>query len=388
MKSKLKKMFQNGGFSNNKNISRHSNNNNKNALRGGSGASGEYDQQSIRVFLFFVIFTYFASKVFFSFFKFYPIKSSSEEISNFAQLIIFTGILFFMSHIPILNSDHSINFPFWIGTLIGLQLPYYSELLVPFIKRRNETLLILLRIFFVLLISGIVIFLTYINFNNYGNGNGNSTNGGNGSSSSISYFYVVFAIFFIILAIIVTRNPVKYFKSVCAFSDFGCCPDGFTPKKSTDDTCGQPAPPCAQPNALFGGCCPDGVTQKLNINGTNCPPIYQQTEGQNIQLNLSFMLWIILFLFSFQYESKILAFLHGGILGMFISSLSFYGMGFLLEKSDPLACNSVNDCNAKHVNDVTFMKQYNTDYNRGVLYTLYVCSLLLIISLLYIIIYK
>jgi hypothetical protein len=105
-------------------------------------------------------------------------------------------------------------------------------------------------------------------------------------------------------------------------------------------------------------------------------------------LNLSFMLWIILFLFSFQYESKILAFLHGGILGMFISSLSFYGMGFLLEKSDPLACNSVNDCNAKHVNDVTFMKQYNTDYNRGVLYTLYVCSLLLIISLLYIIIYK
>ena len=344
--------------------------------KGGDPLNSYSNNNSIRVFLFFIIFTYFASKVFFSFFKFYPIKSSSEEIANFAQLIIFAGILFFMSYIPILNSDQSINFPFWIGTLIGLQLPYYSELLLPFIQRRNQSLLILLRVFFVLILSAVVIFLTYINFNDSSN------------SSSISYFYVIFAIFFIILAIIVTRNPVKYFKSECAFSEFGCCPDGFTSKKSFDDKCGQDSPPCAQSGAPFGGCCPDGITQKTDINGTNCPPIYQQTEGQNIQLNLSFMLWIMLFLFSFQYESKILAIIHGAILGMFISSLSFYGMGFLLEKSNAISCNTVQECNTKKITDVTFMKQYNTDYNRGVLISLYVCSLLLIISLIYIILYK
>lgn len=369
--NQLYKYFAKGGD--------YGNNNGRNGRNGKNGGGNSPDK--IRVFLFFIIFAYFASKVFFSFFRFYPIKSSSEEIANFAQLIIFAGILFFMSNIPILNNDQSINFPFWIGALIGLQLPYYTELLIPFIQRRNESALVFLRILFVIMVAGIVIFLTYVNFND-------SANNSNSNNSSISYFYVVFAVFFIILAIIVTRSPVKYFKSVCAFSEYGCCPDGVTAKTAPNDKCGQDSPPCAQPNAPFGGCCPDGVTQKADINGTNCPPIYQQTEGQNIQLNLSFLLWVMLFLFAFPYESKILGFIHGAILGMFISSLSFYGMGFLLEKSDPIQCNSIQECETRKVTNITLMKQYNTDYNRGVLIALYVCSLLLIISLIYIIVYK
>jgi hypothetical protein len=325
----------------------------------------------LRIFLFFIIFAYFINKTMFSLFHMYPIKTSETEIAHFIQLIIFTGILFFMTNIPPLYSNGSINFLFWIGTFIGLQFPFISEYLIPYSNlAQNQTLLIVLRFIFVALLSIIIIGLIYLNLND--------------SNNSNSYYYVVFAIFFIVISIIATRNPVKYFKSNCALSTYGCCPDGIKSKSSLNDTCDEVANSCS--TSTFN-CCADGKTAKNDAAGSNCPNIYYQTEGQNIQLNITFLLWILLFLFSFSYSNKIITLFHGILLGAFISCISFYGMGFLLEKSDYKACNSIDGCNAMNINNTTFMQQFNTDYNRGVLITLYICILLLIVSLIYIILY-
>jgi hypothetical protein len=332
--------------------------------------SSDHSSESLRIFLFFVIFAYFINKIMFSLFAIYPIKSSETEISHFIQLIVFMGILFFMTNIPGIYSNGSINTLFWIGTFIGLQFPFISEYLLPYSNlAQNETLMIFMRFAFVIIVSTVILGLIYLNFNE--------------STNNSSYFYVIFALFFIIISIIATRSPVKYFKSQCAFSTYGCCPDGIKLKSFANDTCDEVTNPCATSQYQ---CCPDGKTTKADAAGTNCPNIYYQTEGQNIKLNVTFILWLLLFLFSFSYSNKIITFIHGLLLGAFISSISFYGMGFLLEKSEYKACNSISECQAENINNSTFMQQYNTDYNKGVLVTLYICIILLIASLIYIII--
>jgi hypothetical protein len=324
----------------------------------------------MKIFLFFTIFAFFAVKIMYSLFRLYPLQSSRNEINHFMQVILFVGILFFMTNLSGgLMTESGISIIFLFGTLVGLQLPLYTNYLQPKIEENSQAMLIVLRFLFVISLAILIITLAFFNLND--------------NESSVSYFYTIFTIFFIVITLIITRNPTKYFKLQCAFSQYGCCGDGQTEKLNSAGTNCEVSEqnPC---ETSTYGCCADGKTAKNDANGSNCPNIYVQTEGQNIELNVSFLLWLILFLFNFKYNNSIIRLFHGFFFGALISSISFNGMGFLLDKSKPLQCNSPQTCGQMGITGAaTFIQQYNTDYNKGIMTALYVCSILLIIMLLY-----
>lgn len=54
----------------------------------------------------------------------------------------------------------------------------------------------------------------------------------------------------------------------CSGTEFGCCPDGVTVKKSVNDLCDNKPTSFIKENCTNStyGCCPDGVTTKRSVN--------------------------------------------------------------------------------------------------------------------------
>jgi hypothetical protein len=77
------------------------------------------------------------------------------------------------------------------------------------------------------------------------------------------------------------------------------------------------------------------------------------TSGEKLNLNIPFISFIILLLFkydphnsSFKYAIYLL---FGILLGIFVSSISYFGIEYFLEKTPEKMCNDVNECEIKDI---------------------------------------
>ncbi len=289
-------------------------------------SSSEYNQ-TIQTFISFIIIGYFGVKIVYStFFNYYPDKfyNKSIEISkdetnkdksvistyipnywnnefiDFITVLTLSFVIYIFSNFNsknIITSNGTISPSFFIGYIIGLGYPIYKKYTTNDEFEKNKSDSIIIGLLF--LITIIVIISNYSTNENH--------------SADISIYFVT--IFILIYGLYLSR------------------------KKSTSKL----------------------TTKVFNSKNDKCASSTTgiiQTSGEKINISIPFISFIILLLFKHDPSNNAFRFaiylLFGSLLGIFVSSISYFGIEYFLEKTPEKICNDINECQIK---DMTYQSK-------------------------------
>jgi hypothetical protein len=290
----------------------------------------------IETFLSIIIIGYFGVKIVYSFFfNFYPqkyynrnlsIKTNENKINNldntenitlnaympgiwnneitdFITLIILSVIIFIYTHVStksFIDINGNLSLSFLFGYIIGLG---YPPIYVNYIKLYSDQINSSDMIKYVYL-SILIIFIIYIVILNY------YTSLRITSSHKTSYMVYVLAIILIIFGSIYAKKNIKTYNSVTYFYN-------------DDSQC---------------------TFSKKGI---------VQSSGDIINITLPFIVFVLLLFFSYEPEElslkNIYTFIYGLLLGILVSSISYFGIEYFLIKQPEKICNSLSECTLKEI---------------------------------------
>ncbi len=283
------------------------------------------NNQTIQTFISFIIIGYFGVKIVYTtFFNYYPDKfyHKSIEISkdetnkdksiistyipsdwnnefvDFITVLTLSFVIYIFSNFAsknIITQNGTISPSFFVGYIIGLGYPIYNKYTTyteDNVEQKNNDSIISLGLLF--LIAIIVIISNYSTVEN--------------KTVDISIYFVT--IFILIYGLYLTRKKSESKLTTKVFT-------------SKNDKCASST---------------TGIIQ---------------TSGEKINLNIPFISFIILLLFkydphniSFKYA---IYFLFGLLLGIFVSSVSYFGIQYFLEKTPEKICDDINECKIKEM---------------------------------------
>jgi hypothetical protein len=290
--------------------------------------------KQIEVFLSIIIIGYFGIKIIYGyFFNFYPEKyyyrniniSTNEniegknteditlnayvpgvwnnEITDFIILIVLSIIIFIYTHVSTksfvdINGNLSLSFLF--GYIIGLGYPAIYTNYVQIYKNTNNysnvfryIYLVILLIFFIL-----IIILNYYEATKLS------------SVHKINYLVYSCAIILLFSGLILSKKNIKSYNSVTYFYNNG---EQCTFAK----------------NGVF------------------------QSSGDVLNITLPFIVFVMLLFFSYEPEELMIknlyTFIYGLLLGILVSSISYYGIEYFLLKTPEKECKDINECILKNM---------------------------------------
>lgn len=304
---------------------------------------GEQNNNKIEKFLMIIIIGYFGIKVVYGlFFNFYPEKyyqrniqlttneriipgeeSNTEnitlnaympgvwnnEMTDFITLLALSFIIYIFTNFSdksFIDSNGNLSLIFLIGYIIGLGYPpiktNYTNLLASTqTNPTNSSNSITSYIWFIVLFM-FAIFIIIFNFVSIEPSD---------SKGKINYTTYIAVILLLLTGLVVTRKKSNTYTKVSYFYNNG---ESCTFKKN----------------------------ERSNRNGI------LESSGDKIKLTVPFVIFIILLLFSYEpgeISNKLLyLFIYGSLLGCLVSSISYYGIEYFLEKRPLKECNSVKDC--------------------------------------------
>ena len=358
-----------------------------NPLQGGT-ITNPFKQ--IEVFFSLIILGYFGVKVVYgTFFKFYPQKyyyrnleinstSSSNsvddsekdkentnqlvlnaympgmwnsEITDFVVAIILSLIIFIYTSMPnrnMISEEGNLNPALLFGFILGCGFPPIKHNLEPLINRASSSSLRqnIFNCFGILLFIFIVTFIVIANYFSMNNE----------SNSYVGYLTYVCAIILLIFGLYFGR------------------------KVSVTTT---------------------QITYNMS-QGSNCSKAdqkYVKSSGERLKISTTFVVFILLMLFSFSPANPAFnygyTFIYGILLGIFISGISYYGIEYFLVKQPEKTCNSYAQCetpdpiinneseNDEGTNDLIEEKRYDTNSFSVIKLMLIICLLLILVYLGY-----
>ncbi len=278
--------------------------------------------ESIQTFISFIIIGYFGIKIVYStFLQYYPDKfyHKSIEISkdetnkdksvistyipnywnnefvDFVTLLTLSFVIYIFTNFHsknIITSNGTISPTFFIGYIIGLGYPIYKKYTTNNQEddTTNTSNTIIGGLLFLIAVIAII--------SNYSTNEDHSVN--------VSIYFVT--IFILLYGLYLTR------------------------KKSTSKL----------------------TTKVFNSKNDKCASSTSGiilTSGEKLNLNIPFISFIILLLFKYDpYNSSFkyaIYLLFGILLGIFVSSISYFGIEYFLEKTPEKICNDVNECEIK-----------------------------------------
>jgi hypothetical protein len=302
-----------------------------------SNASGMGLNKQAEIFLSIIILGYFGIKIVYGvFFEFYPnkfyyrnievttneidIKNKKKnfdetitskvtlnayvpgiwnnEVSDFITLIVLCYIIFIYTNVTtksFITGDGTINMPFLFGYILGLGYPaIYTNYIELYRDQIKESTMI--KVIYLIVLVAFIIFIIVLNFRSINKDvNIHQTN-------YLIYCTVIVLLFF---GLIFGRkmkefyNTVKYFYNdgqQCAFNKYGVL----------------------------------------------------RTSGENINITFPFLVFIMLLLFSYEPSELSIQYLYvfvfGLLLGILVSSISYYGIEYFLVKEPTKECSDISEC--------------------------------------------
>jgi hypothetical protein len=310
------------------------------------GGNGLNSNPQIEKFLAIIIIGYFSIKIIYPlFFNYYPekyyyntlqihtnekINSESEntenitlnayvpgmwnnEITDFITLIVLSYIIFVFTHFSnksCIDNNGIINLNFLIGYIIGLGYPIIQDNYHQFMGANsadtityNSSYIYYLNYF---ILSVFVIYITSMNFiyiNNENNNNG-----------KINYAIFIVALFLLLSGLIFARKKSNNYSIVNYFYSQG---------------------------------------EACSYNNNNSSTGVLQTSGDVLNLTFPFVVFIILLLFSYEpndsVNKNLYILIYGLLLGSLVSSVSYYGFQYFLEKRPLQQCSNPKECALKQI---------------------------------------
>ena len=299
---------------------------NKKFLSGGDQNSSTKD---IEIFLSIIIIGYFGVKIVYGlFFGYYPEKyyyrnievTTNEgkatpttenitlnayipgmwnnEMSDFVILLVLSFVVYIytnMSQKSFIDQSGSISFTFLLGYIIGLGYPpiytNYKNLLSN--ELQSSTLI---KYIYLIAILGFIMFVVVMNYSSI-----------NGEDHKHRTNYVIYVIVIVLLfgGLLVSKKNSKNYNSVTYFYNNG---------------------------------------EKCAFNKYGV----LQSSGDLVKVTVPFTAFIILLLFSYEPSEigmkSLYIFIYGLLLGILVSSVSYYGIEYFLQKHPQKQCEDLNEC--------------------------------------------
>jgi hypothetical protein len=290
--------------------------------------------KQMEVFLSIIIIGYFGIKIIYGyFFNFYPEKyyyrninvTTNEkiegrntgditlnayvpgiwnnEITDFITLIVLSAVIFIYTHVSTksfvdINGNLSLSFLF--GYIIGLGYPPIYTNYIQFYQNASNSSVMIKYIYLVVLLA----FIMFVIILNYNEANKLS------SVHKINYLVYACAIVLLFFGLIIAKKNIKSYNSATYFYNNG---EQCTFAK----------------NGVF------------------------QSSGDILNITLPFLVFIILLFFSYEPQELsmkgLYTFIYGLLLGILVSSISYYGIEYFLMKQPEKECKDLNECILKEM---------------------------------------
>jgi hypothetical protein len=298
-------------------------------LKGGDNSNIGINKQS-ELFLSIIILGYFGIKIVYGvFFGFYPNKfyyrnievTTNEagqatntsaitlnayvpgiwnnEISDFVTLLVLAYVVFIYTNVTtksFITGDGNINMAFLFGYIIGLGYPaIYSNYIELYQQQIAASKMI--QIIYLIVLLAFMIFIIVLNFS--------ALQGDVNTTHQINYVIYCVVIILLFFGLIFGRKMSENYNSVRYFYN-------------------------------------DGQNCTFNKYGVI------QTSGENINITIPFLVFIMLLLFSYEpgeiKMKNLYVFVFGLLLGILVSSISYYGIEYFLQKQPQKECSDPSEC--------------------------------------------
>jgi hypothetical protein len=225
----------------------------------------------------------------------------NNEISDFVSVLVMAFIIFIMTNATsksFISKEGTIHPAFIIGYILGLGYPVMVQNFGAYFTRTFQASCIIQYIYLAVLLA--IIFMIVLM--NYYSDNGTI------KSSKINYIVYILVLFLLIFGLIFSKKNINSYSSVTySYTNGAVC-----------------------------------SSQQSGI---------VQSSGETLNITTPFISFIILLLFTYEpgeiSMKYFYIFIYALLLGIFVSSISYYGIEFFLVKQPQKECNTFAECSLK-----------------------------------------
>ncbi len=313
----------------------------------------DWDKNKLQKYIGLLIVGYFGVKIFYGFFNKFSKKTMRDEIVDFSVMIVMGSIIYLLTNMDkryVLGHLNNINLFFFIGYLVGLNVPFiYQEVMNQNNIVNNKAIQYLFYGIFIF----IILVMTYLSIRN-------ASDKGN----PLYYAVYLISIAFIIMGLIITRQKPKLYSSTKFNENGQDALDSLGRYFNTDELNKMIETKEFKQAAekSFNNRDPQYVIHVANkyldmaaVSDKNDisdllmslhKPIIQNgfvtIHGTYISFGLAAIGWLLSLLFMYDAEETILqrflSIFNGFVIGMFVSGVSFYGFQYILSDQKEKQC--------------------------------------------------
>lgn len=329
----------------------------------------DWDEDKIQKFTALLIVGYFSVKIFYGIFGKYTQKPMKDEIVDFSVMIIMSALLYILTNMnqrTILGHLNNINWLFFMGYVLGLNIPFiYQQVMKDDAIMTNNALQYLFYAVFITIIL-IMVFLSVKSSSSNGN--------------PLYYVMYLMMIAIIIAGIIITRKKPKIFATTKLDKNLQDILDQLTKYFNNDDLIPMIDSDDFRNNIqhfvqsnrsdmtditntmknyniffTYNSLSLKDQNTVLNLLISLNKPIIQKgylnSHGTYISFGLAMIGWLLSLLFMYDSDNNtvqnFISFFNGITIGLFVSGVSFYGFEYVLRDQVERQCFGDDDCQRK-----------------------------------------